>query len=61
MEMDQTIWLNGSQMLSKWQKQLSQPFNHRVLVDRAIPLEWETPFPAPDPAVYAGMDGLQIF
>ena len=28
---------------------------HKALVDRAIPLEWGTPFPAPDPADYAAM------
>ena len=31
----------------------------KVLVDRAIPPEWETPFSAPDSAVYAAMDDYQ--
>jgi hypothetical protein len=33
----------------------AQPAFHKALVDRAIPPEWETPFPAPDPADYAAM------
>ena len=37
----------------------AQPAFHRVLADRAIPPEWETPFPAPDPAVYAAMDAYE--
>ena len=37
----------------------AQPAFHRVLVDRAIPLEWEIPFPAPDPAAYAAMDDYE--
>ena len=32
---------------------------HIVLVDRAIPPEWETPYPATDPAVYAAMGDYQ--
>ncbi len=33
----------------------AQPAFHKVLVDRAISPEWETPFPAPDTAIYAAM------
>ena len=53
---------DGSNNLVKWIPDViqlakaAQPAFHRVLVDRAIPPEWETPFPAPDPAVYAAMD-----
>ncbi len=54
---------DGSNNLVEWipdviqMAKAAQPAFHRVLVDRAIPPEWEkTPFPAPDPAVYAIMD-----
>ncbi len=53
---------DGSNNLVEWipdviqMAKAAQPAFHRVLIDRAIPLEWETLFPAPDPAVYAGMD-----
>ena len=52
---------NGSNNLVEWipdviqMAKAAQPAFHKVLVDRAIPPEWETPFPAPDPAIYAAM------
>ena len=42
---------DGSNNLVEWDviqmAKAAQPAFHRVLIDRAIPLEWETPFPAP--------------
>jgi len=52
---------DGSNNLVEWIPDVipitkaAQPAFHKALVDRAIPPEWETPFPAPDPADYAAM------
>ncbi len=53
---------DGSNNLVEWipyviqmAKAAYQPAFHKVLVDRAIPPEWETPFPAPDSAIYTAM------
>ena len=52
---------DGSNNLVEWipdviqMAKAAQPAFHKALVDRAIPPEWETPFPAPDPADYAAM------
>ena len=52
---------DGSNNLVEWipdviqMAKAAQPAFHKALVDRAIPPEWETPFPAPDPAAYAAM------
>ena len=57
--MDRTIWLNGSRMLYKWQKQLSQLLIESWLIEQFPRPEWETPFSAPDPAAYAAMDAYE--
>jgi hypothetical protein len=50
---------DGSNNLVEWipdviqMAKAAQPAFHKVLVDKAIPPEWETPFPAPDAADYA--------
>ena len=52
---------DGSNNLVEWipdviqMAKAAQPAFHKALVDRAIPPEWETPFPAPDAAAYAAM------
>ena len=53
---------DGSNNLVEWipdviqMAKAAQPaFHNKVLVDKAIPPEWETPFPAPDAAIYAAM------
>ena len=52
---------DGSNNLVEWipdviqMAKAAQPAFPKVLVDRAIPPEWETPFPAPDPADNAAM------
>jgi hypothetical protein len=52
---------DGSNNLVDWisdviqMAKAAQPAFHKILVDRAIPPEWETPFPAPEPAIYAAM------
>ena len=56
---------DGSHNLVEWVPDVIQlakaayPLFFRVLVDRAIPPEWETPFPNPDPLVYAAMDDYE--
>ena len=57
--------VDGSNNLVEWipdviqMAKAAQPAYHRVLVDRAITPEWETPFPAPDLTVFAAMDAYE--